>query len=99
WGERGGERGVVDAALVDPVREGGEERTRVTVDPAPRLGLAHALDGLTAGGDEPLANALGEALLVGAQALGHEPHATGDHLPVRLRPGRHPVQAPAPPLP
>ena len=55
---------VLDATRVVAVDQRQEERTRLAVHSTPRLGLARALDGLTTGCHEPLAHALGEALLV-----------------------------------
>src|SRR6266511_2894018 len=84
---------VLDAALVVPVDQRQEERTRLAVHSTPRLGLARALDGLTTRCHEPLANALGEALLVRLEAFGHEGHAGRDHVPVRFGLRGHHVEA------
>ena len=62
--ERVAQHLVVDTALVVAVDERQEERTCLAVHSTPRLGLARALDRLTTGRHEPLAHALGEALLV-----------------------------------
>ena len=91
--ERVAQRLVLDAAGVEAVDQREEERATLAVDTAPRLCLARALDGLAPGRHEPLAHALGEAQLVRLEAFGHEPHPSGDHVPVRLGVRRHHVEA------
>ena len=81
----------VETRPVEPFHQALEER-RVAAGPCPRLRLAHALDRLASRGDETLARALGERLLVARQRLRHERRAGRDRPPVVFGVGRHHVE-------
>src|SRR5829696_4761271 len=91
--ERVAQHLIVDGTLVVTVDEREEERRRPVLAAAPRLGLAHAFDGLPPGRHQPLSHAFGEAGLVRSETVGHEREAGGDRVPVVLGLDGHHVEA------
>ena len=74
------------------VDEGEEERTGRAVEPAPRVGLLRARDGLAPRRHDALGRAFGERGLDAREPLGHQRQALGDDLPVVGRVPGHEVE-------